>query len=93
MFANGYGKPWEVGDLKTRNFWPLLDRARLPRIRFHDLRHTAATMLLLQGVHPKVVSELMGHATVGITLDLYSHVLPDMQQAATEAMERLLGGE
>ena len=59
----------------------------------HDLRHPAATMLLLQGVHPKVVSELLGHATVSITLDLYSHVLPDMQKEAVDAMDRLLAAE
>ena len=56
-----------------------LKRAGLPRIRFHDLRHTCATLLLRRGVHPKVVSELLGHSTVTMTLDRYSHVLPDMQ--------------
>jgi integrase len=61
-----------------------------PHIRFHDLRHTAATLLLLAGVHPKVVSEMLGHASIAITLDLYSHVLPDMQREATLAMERAL---
>jgi integrase len=71
---------------------PLLKRAGLPLIRFHDLRHTAATLLLLSGVHPKVVSEMLGHSSVTITLNLYSHVLPDMQASATSAMERLLGG-
>jgi integrase len=91
VFPNGVGRPWEVGNLKVRNFWPLLDRAGVPHVRIHDLRHSAATMLLLQGVHPKVVSELLGHATVSITLDLYSHVLPDMQKEAADAMDRLLG--
>ena len=93
VFPNGAGRPWEVGNLKGRNFWPLLRKAGLPLIRFHDTRHTAATLLLLQGIHPKVVSEMMGHATVSITLDLYSHVLPEMQQEATAAMERLLSGQ
>jgi integrase len=55
-----------------------LARAGLPPIRFYDLRHTAATLMLLKGIHPKVVSEMLGHTTIGITLDLYSHVLPDM---------------
>lgn len=53
--------------------------------------HTAATLLLAEGVHAKVVSEMLGHATIGLTLDLYSHVLPDMQSAAALAMERVLG--
>lgn len=69
----------------------LLAQAGLPRIRFHDLRHTAATLLLRAGVHPKVVSELLGHATIAMTLDRYSHVAPDMQQAAVDAMDRLFG--
>jgi integrase len=93
VFPNGVGKPWEVGNLKVRNFWPLLDKAHLPHIRIHDIRHTAATMLLLQGIHPKVVSEMIGHSTISITLDLYSHVLPDMQKEAADAMDRLLAAD
>jgi integrase len=61
-------------------------------IRFHDLRHTHATLLLRQDVHVKVVSERLGHSTVGITLDTYSHVLPDMQEEATAKLEAVLGG-
>ena len=61
-------------------------------IRCHDLRHTHATLLLRQGVHVKVVSERLGHSTVGITLDTYSHVLPDMQEEATEKLEAVLQG-
>ena len=68
----------------------LLKRAQLPYIRFHDLRHTAATLLLLQGVPVKVVSEMLGHATVSITMNLYMHVLPTMRQAAVEALEAVL---
>jgi integrase len=67
----------------------LLKRVGLPYIRFHDLRHAAATLLLLQGVPVKVVSEMLGHASVTITMNLYMHVLPTMQQAAAEAMEAL----
>ena len=91
MFANVIGKPVEAGNLLRRSFWPLLQDAGLPRIRFHDLRHTCATLLLQQGVHPKVASELLGHSTIGMTLDIYSHVLPAMQSQAVEAMHRLLG--
>ena len=69
----------------------LLVKANLPRIRFHDLRHTCATLLLRAKVNPKVVSELLGHSSVAITLDIYSHVLPDMQDDATAAMTAILG--
>ena len=57
-------------------------RAGLPQIRLHDLRHSVASILLAQGVHPKVVSELLGHATIALTLDTYSHVIPSLQQEA-----------
>jgi integrase len=60
-------------------------------MRFHDLRHTAATLLLAGGVHPKVVSEMLGHTDIAITLRVYAHVLPHMQQAAITAMEGLIG--
>ena len=73
------------------HFYPLLKREDLPRIRFHDLRHTAATLLLGRGVNPKIVSEMLGHASIGITLDIYSHVLPDMQQHAAAEMDAALG--
>jgi integrase len=62
---------------------------QLGRIRFHDLRHAHATLMLLQGVHPKVVSERLGHASIGITLDTYSHVLPSMQAEAVRAFDEL----
>ena len=59
-------------------------------MRFHDLRHTAATLLLAQGVHPKVVQEMLGHSTVSLTLDTYSHVIPGLQEEAAAKMEALL---
>ena len=62
----------------------------LPRIRFHDLRHAHATHLLASGVHPKVASERLGHSKVGITLDLYSHVLPNMQSDAVALVDDAL---
>jgi integrase len=68
----------------------LLAKAGVKRIRFHDLRHTAATLMLVGGVHPKVVSERLGHATISITLDTYSHVLPDLQKDAATVMDSLL---
>ena len=91
LFCSTVGTFLDPAHLTTRVFQPLLRRAALPHMRFHDLRHTAATLLLAEGVHAKVVSEMLGHATIGLTLDLYSHVLPDMQSAAALAMERVLG--
>jgi integrase len=73
-----------------RSFYPLLERAGLPRMRFHDLRHTAATLLLAQGVHPKIVQEMLGHSTISLTLDTYSHVIPGLQEEAAAKMEALL---
>jgi integrase len=93
VFTNTVGKPLTPNNLRQRSFYPLLDRAGLPRIRFHDLRHSCATLLLSEGVHPKIVSDLLGHSQIGITLDLYSHVTATMQAVAAEAMGRLLGGQ
>lgn len=76
--------------LRTQ-FYPLLSRAGLPRVRFHDLCHIVATLMLLERIPAKVVSEILGHSTIAITLNLYSHVLPEMQQEATLALDRLLG--
>jgi integrase len=85
VFPNAIGEPMRGNHILQRNFSPILTRAGLPQMRFHDLRHTAATLLLIQGVHPKIVSEMLGHSTVSMTLDTYSHVLPDMQRDATAA--------
>jgi integrase len=88
VIDRGDGGPLNPDTLSSR--WRLfLKRSGLPHVRFHDLRHAHATLMLLQGVHPKVVSERLGHATVGITLDLYSHVLPSMQQDAVRAFDEL----
>lgn len=74
----------------TRSFQRLVMLAGLPEIRVHDLRHSAATILLRAGEPAKIVSERLGHANIGITLDTYSHVLPDMQGQAAEAMSRIM---
>jgi integrase len=70
-----------------------LERAGLPSVTFHALRHTAATLLLLEGEHPKVVQELLGHAQVSITLDRYSHMTPRLMSNAAAVMDRLLDEE
>jgi integrase len=89
VFCDSHGGPVRKSNLIRRSFLPLLKRAGLPRIRFHDLRHTAATLLLLQGVHPKVVQERFGHSQISITLDTYSHVLPSMGREAAAKLDAL----
>jgi integrase len=84
------GEPVNRHHLTSRRFKALLKRAQLPEIRFHDLRHTCATLLLTRNVNPKIVSEMLGHATKAITLDTYSHVLPNMRDQAAAAMEGAL---
>jgi integrase len=88
VFSTSVGTPISVHNLHNRSWKPLLARAGLPHsTRFHDLRHTCATLLLTKGVHPKIVQEMLGHSSTTITLDTYSHVLPNMQEKAVEAME------
>lgn len=74
----------------NRHFKPLLKNAGLPNIRLYDLRHTCATLLLAAGENPKIVSERLGHASVTLTLDTYTHVLPTMQEKAAEKLEGML---
>jgi integrase len=90
VFATQRGTLVNPTNLRKRSFKPLLKKAGLPAIRFHDLRHTCATLLLSKNVNPKIVSEMLGHATIAITLDTYSHVLPNMQESATRALEDTL---
>lgn len=90
VFTDELGFPLQ-DDVTRRHLVHALDAAALPRIRFHDLRHTAATLLLARGVNPKIVSEMLGHASVAMTLDIYSHVLPHMQDSAAREMAAALG--
>lgn len=90
VFTNPTGGPVDPPAL-SRRFAKLLTSASLPHVRFHDLRHTHASLMLQRGVHPKIVSERLGHATVGITLDTYSHVLPGLQAEAARQLDEWLG--
>lgn len=92
VFCREDGAPLTPGMIYPSLFLRLVRAADLPAIRFHDLRHTCATILLGRGVNPKVVSEMLGHSSVAITLDIYSHVLPDMQEAAADAVGAALFG-
>ncbi|HEX9069293.1 MAG TPA: site-specific integrase [Ktedonobacterales bacterium] len=93
VFPDIQGQPINGKNLLRAQFRPHLVKAGLPLIRFHDLRHTAATLLLGRGVNPKVVSEMLGHSTIAITLDIYSHVMPHMQQEAAGIMDDVLGSK
>ncbi len=89
VFTTQLGGPRDAHDVRLA-FGRLLTQAGLPNIRFHDLRHTAATLMLGQGVHPKVAADMLGHATVAVTLDTYSHVTAGMHAAAADALDRIV---
>jgi len=94
VFCQPNGKPLHAHNIAQRDFRRVVARAGLPRIRFHDLRHCVATHLLRQGENPRVVQEVLGHADVGTTLSIYSHVLPGLKERALERLgARLLGAE
>jgi integrase len=92
VFTSTTGTPIEVGNLR-RHFWRLLEKAGLPRMRFHDLRHSCASLLLVQGVSARVVMETLGHSNISITMDTYTHVRPELQRQAADAMDRALGNQ
>ena len=73
---NECGRPVSASNMLRRSFFPLVKRVGAPRVRFHDLRRTAATLMLGESIHPKVVAEMFGHGRISTTLDLYSHVTP-----------------
>jgi integrase len=90
VFTTGIGTPLEPRAL-NEDFERVVMAAGLRRIRLHDLRHSCATFLLAQGVHPRVVMELLGHSQISLTMETYSHVLPDAMREAIGRMEALLG--
>ena len=90
VFTNAEGGPLDGHNLSSRHLRRILKEAGLPQIRLYDLRHTAATLALSAGVPVKVVSEMLGHSSVALTLDVYSHVLPHMQEDAARRMAALL---
>jgi len=92
VFPNTVGRPLPL-QLPTTEFYPQPARTGLPRIRFHDLRHSAATLLLGLGIHPRSGRRCSAAAQIGITLDLYSHGTATVHAVAAEAMGRLLGGQ
>ena len=91
VFRTGDGEPVHPA-VVSRRFREIVDGSSLPRIRLHDLRHTYATLALQSGVHPKIVSERLGHSTIALTLDVYSHALPTLQQEAADRVAELIFG-
>ncbi len=90
VFAGEIGNLINLSNLRQWSFAALLKKAELPHITFHDLRHTCASLLFQKNIHPKFVQELLGHASVSITLDTYSHMLPGMGGEAADAMSEAL---
>lgn len=90
VFTGPDGKFLQPSNVRQRSF-AAIERAGVPEIRFHAMRHTCATLLLQAGENVKVVSERLGHSSIKITLDVYGHVLPGMQRAAANTMQKLLG--
>ena len=88
VFTTGTGRHIWREEIKRADFDPICARLGLPKIRLHDLRHTMATLMLAQGVHPKVVQERLGHSSIAMTMDTYSSVLPGLQREAAELIER-----
>ncbi len=86
------GTPLQPNSL-THAFTNFIAGRKLKRVRFHDLRHSHATHMLAAGVHPKIASERLGHSKIGVTLDLYSHVLPGMQDVAATQVNALISSE
>lgn len=92
VFSDRWGDPLHPGHITDRAFRPLLRRAGLPPIRFHDLRHTCASLLLSQGVRPEIVSRMLGHASPAMTLNVYAHLMPGDERVAVAQLQALIGG-
>jgi integrase len=91
VFTNRFGGPLQARNV-IRELHTALKDAGIRRIRFQDLRHSCATLLLVQGVHPRVVMEILGHSDIAITMNTYSHVVPELQRDAAEKMDVLISG-
>lgn len=89
VFTTSIGTPLD-GSTVTHRFQAALKAAGLRRIRFHDLRHTCATLLLAQSVHPRLIMEILGHSQIAITMNLYAHVIPAMQREVASQMDAIL---
>lgn len=91
VFCNAFGRPLDGNNVRERHLKRLLKKAELPHMRFHDLRHAAASLLLAEGVQVKVISELLGHSDITTTLKVYAHLMPSAQEQAASAMDAMFG--
>jgi len=89
VFTTGIGTPLDATNV-GHYFHRIIKQADLPRIRFHDLRHTAASLLLAQGAHPRLVMEILGHSQTALTMNTYSHVMPTLHKEVAAEMEAIL---
>lgn len=92
VFTSSIGTPLD-GRNVTRGFQKMLEKANLPKIRFHDLRHTCASLLLAQGIHPRAIMETLGHSQISLTMNTYSHVMPAIRQEVADRMDEILAGK
>jgi integrase len=92
VFTQADGRPMNPNTI-TQEFTAIVRKAGLPHLTLHGLRHANATLFLMAGVSPKVVSERLGHSNIAITMDTYSHVIPGMQEEAAQILDRLLSHE
>lgn len=90
VFPSEIGTPANPSNIYAWSWHPILEKANLPRIRIHDLRHTAASLLLLANENPRVVQELLGHSNISTTLGIYSHILPSLKRRAAATMDSIL---
>lgn len=94
IFPTEEGTPENAANLLYRRFFPALRRAGLPRMRFHNLRHTYASLLIAQGEHPKYIQSQLGHSSINVTMDIYGHLMETVnQKAASRLGKAVLGSE
>lgn len=91
VFPSSRGTVLRKSNFIRRDWAPIRNAAGIPKTRFHDLRHAAASLHLAAGVNPKVVQEMLGHASIRLTLDTYCHLIPTLQDSAADAIDRALG--
>lgn len=92
VFTTSLGTPLHARNV-SRSFYRLLAQAGLEHMRFHDLRHTCGSLLIAQGVHPRVVMEVLGHSQIGVTMNLYAHIIPGLKEGVADKMQQMLGDD
>ena len=90
VFSNKAGNPIDYHNIERREFYPALDRAGLRRIRWHDLRHTHAAVMVAKGVNVKLLQRQMGHADIGTTLNTYGHLIPEASEGVGEGFDEMI---